>query len=266
MHLYDTLAQNQKYKGFAESDENLFFLKHRLILERFPPYRHLALSTSDFDVMRANIIIRALQNKKAIEEAVDFAVKNDRVIDRRRDGTFFRKFIREKIVDLPYASEGGTRLYVPIFGRAINAIYCEEFEKLLASPYDRITDDFDALVIDLFETYNFALYDSLFTQFVNVYSDAEIMAVFHYDFQTIYFIDAQGRLECRIALFDTGIRHPDFHHIIERIRPVIAAYVANDKKALLNALVEKHLVSEKLVARIRRDDDRFRASSARKVK
>ena len=64
MNLYQVLEQNQRFKGFVDSDENLFFLKNRLVLERFPMYKHLALANSDFEIIRANIIIRAIKNKK----------------------------------------------------------------------------------------------------------------------------------------------------------------------------------------------------------
>jgi len=266
MNLYQILEQNQRFKGFLDSEENLFFLKNRLLLERFPMYKHLALASSDFEIIRANIIIRSIKNKKAIEEAVRFAVNNDDVIKREKGLAFFRKFIREKIVDLPFANDDKTRLYVPIFNRLVNQIYSEDFEKLLLSPYDKLVEEFETLVIDPFEIYNFMLYDSLFTQFVKVYADNDIMAVFHYDFQAIYFIDKQGRLDNKIALFDKGIRNPDFHHILERIRPVIAAYVANDKDAMLRALVDKKLISEKLISRIQSEDYRFRMAMIRKIK
>lgn len=266
MNLYQILEQNQRFKGFLDSEENLFFLKNRLLLERFAMYKHLALASTDFEIIRANIIIRSIKNKKAIEDAVRFAVNNDDVIKREKDLAFFRRFIREKIVDLPYATDDKTRLCVPIFNRMINQIYSEEFEKLLISPYDKIVEQFETLVIDPFEIYNFILYDSLFTQFVKVYSDDNIMAVFHYDFQAIYFIDKQGRLDNKIALFDRGIRHPDYHHLLERIRPVIAAYVANDKDTMLKALADKKLISEKLISRIRSEDYRFRMALIRKIK
>lgn len=266
MNIYEELQQNQKFQGFLNSEENLYFLKNRLILERFPMYKHLAQAVCDFDIMRANIIIRSLHNKKAIEAAVRFAVDNNDVVKREKDMAFFRTFIREKIIDLPFANEQKLRLYVPIFNRVINQIYSEEFEKLLLTPYDKLVDEFETLVIDPFEIYNFSLYDSLFTQFVKVYSDEDIMAVFHYDFQAIYFIDKQGRLDNKVALFDRGMRHPDFHHILERIRPVIAAYVANDKDAMLKALVEKKLISEKLINRLRSKDYQFRMSLIRKIK
>ncbi|HNY74825.1 MAG TPA: hypothetical protein PKH35_04395, partial [Bacilli bacterium] len=195
MNIFEDLQLNQKYQGFLESEENLFYLKNRIILERFPMYKHLAQATSDFDIIRANIIIRSLQNKKAIEAAVRFAVSNNDVIKREKDMAFFRTFIREKIIDLPFATDQKKRLYVPLFNRVINSIYSEEFEKLLLSPYDKLVDEFETLVVDPFEIYNFSLFDSLFTQFVKVYSDDDIMAVFHYDFQAIYFIDKQGRLD-----------------------------------------------------------------------
>ncbi|HPK67225.1 MAG TPA: hypothetical protein PLL42_00415 [Bacilli bacterium] len=266
MNIFEDLQLNQKFQGFLESEENLFYLKNRIILERFPMYKHLAQATSDFDIIRANIIIRSLQNKKAIEAAVRFAVSNNDVIKREKDMAFFRTFIREKIIDLPFATDQKKRLYVPLFNRVINSIYSEEFEKLLLSPYDKLVDEFETLVVDPFEIYNFSLFDSLFTQFVKVYSDDDIMAVFHYDFQAIYFIDKQGRLDNKLALFDRGLRHPDFHHLLERVRPVIAAYIAHDKEAMLTALAEKKLISEKLISRLRSKDYRFRMSLIRKIK
>ena len=127
MNIFEDLQLNQKYQGFLESEENLFYLKNRIILERFPMYKHLAQATSDFDIIRANIIIRFLQNKKAIEAAVRFAVSNNDVIKREKDMAFFRTFIREKIIDLPFATDQKLRLYVPLFNRVINSIYSEEF-------------------------------------------------------------------------------------------------------------------------------------------
>ena len=62
MNIFEDLQLNQKFQGFLESEENLFYLKNRIILERFPMYKHLAQATSDFDIIRANIIIRSLQN------------------------------------------------------------------------------------------------------------------------------------------------------------------------------------------------------------
>ncbi|MFA5421562.1 MAG: hypothetical protein WC344_02035 [Bacilli bacterium] len=266
MNLYEILETNQRFQSFVDSEENRFFLKNRLMLERFPQYHHLALASTDFEIIRANIIIRALKNKKAIEQAVRIAVDNDDVIKREKDPAFFRKFIREKIVDLPFATDDKIRLYVPIFNRVINQIYSEEFEKLLVPPYDKLVDEFETLVTDPFEIYHFNLFDSLFTQFVKVYSNEDIMAVFHYDYQAIYFIDRQGRLDNKIALFDRGIRHPDYHHLLERIRPVIAAYAASDKELMLQTLVDKKLVSEKLISRIRSTDYHFRMSLIKKIK
>lgn len=72
MNIYELLELKQKKRiRFEQKDEHLFFMKNREILNKFPRFAFLYDSEgNDFDVMRANIIILAYQNKKAIEEEI----------------------------------------------------------------------------------------------------------------------------------------------------------------------------------------------------
>ncbi|NLN80213.1 MAG: hypothetical protein GX132_02280 [Erysipelotrichia bacterium] len=265
MKVFETLTKKQKNKNFKSSKEYRFFTKNRLMLDAFPMYRFLSSARRDFDVIRANVIIRSLINKKKIEEAVFLALSTKKTFKEKEGSAFLIKFIREKIVNLPFAVVNNMRVYVPIFNLTINKIYSEDFEKLLVEPYSHLLHKFETLVLDPFENYHFALYESLFTNFIKIYEDELLIALFHYDFQTIYFVNKQGRLQTKIALFDKFIKRPDFHHLLSRLEPVVKAYVNFDKKGLLNALVEQELISSRLIERLRRKEQTFRSFLRHKI-
>lgn len=265
MKLFETLSKKQKVKNFKTSKEYMFFRKNRLLLEVFPMYRFLASANNDFDVIRANVIIRSLINKKKIEEAVFLALSTKKTFKEKESEAFLNKFIREKIVDLPFAVVNNVRIYVPIFNLTINKIYGEDFEKLIVEPYSHLLQKFETLVLDPFENYRFAIYDSLFTNFLKIYEDEKLIALFHYDFQSIYFVNKQGRLQTKIALFDRYIKRPNFHHLLSRLDPVVKAYVEFDKEGLINALVEQELVSSRLIEQLKRNEQMFHAFLEHKI-
>lgn len=265
MKIFKTLIKKQKFKNFKSSSEYRFYVKNRTLLDRFPMYRFLSNVDNDFDVIRANIIIRSLLNKKQIEEAVSLAISTKKLLKESENALFRKKLIREKIVDLPFAVVNNVRVYVPIFNLTLNKIYSEDFEKLLVEPYSHLLTKFETLVLDPFENYHFALYDSLFTHFLKVYEDDKLICLFSYDFRTLYFVNRQGRLENKIALFDKYIKRPDSHNLINRIESVVNAYVNFDKEAILNALVEQELISAKLIDKLRKDEQKFQASLLRKI-
>ena len=76
-------------------------------------------------------------------------------------------------------------------------------------------------------------------------------AFFHYDTNTIYFVNEQGRLDAGLVLFDRYIRHPSYSHMLERIKPVVDAYFAFDRDGLIDALFMNGFISNRLLRRIR---------------
>ena len=60
---------------------------------------------------------------------------------------------------------------------------------------------------------------------------------------TIYIINEQGRLDCKITLFDRFIRKPNYNHMLERIRPVVDAYYSYDKKLFLDEMKKQEFIS-----------------------
>ena len=76
-------------------------------------------------------------------------------------------------------------------------------------------------------------------------------AYFHYDTNTIYFVNEEGRLDASVVLFDRYIRHPNYAHMLERIKPVVDAYFAFDREAFIKALHDHGFLSSQLMHIIR---------------
>jgi hypothetical protein len=253
MNIYETLAKKQKRRiGFDKKDEYLFFMKNRDILTKFPYFAFLYDSTNnDFDVMRANIIIKGYLNKIEIESEIDNLA---RYLDlsSKGDKIKFLLALKERTIDLPYYVLDKSKVYIPFFSFAINMIYFKEPNKLLTYPYTTLKDNYVDSAIDPFDTYGPNLYDSLYTKLIKVGTNGREVAMFHYDTNTIYIINSQGRLDEKIVLFDKYIKRPDFSLMIERIKPVVEAFFSDAREDFVDSLYASKFISGRLYWSLKR--------------
>ena len=250
-NLFSYIASKAKRrKTFESSEEFHFFIEHRHILMRFPQYIHFYDTENDpFQMMRANIIIQAFINKSKMEEEVDSL---DKYLDSsKKNHDNFVKSFHEIISELPYYEEENEKIYIPFFPRSLNQIYLNEPEKLLTNAYSGLKENFKDTLVDPFDTYGSELFNSHFSRLVKIETVDKETAFFHYDTNTIYFVNEQGRLDAGIVLFDRYIRHPSYSHMLERIKPVVDAYFAFDKNGLIDALFMNGFISNRLLRRIR---------------
>lgn len=261
MNLYETLVKNQAnvIKHF-ESEDYLFYNENRYLLNNIPLYRFLNIPKNDFDVIRANIILRAILNKKDLDKAISFAYGSSTM---KTDEA--RIYITERMVNHPYLLQNNNRIYIPIFSKAINVLYYKDFGKLLKSPYNKLLTDYAASCIDIFEAYNFSLYNSSFTKLVTIYQNKDILVAYHYDFKTLYFINNQGRLDAQIALFDKYMKKIVDNHIMERTKGVIEAYLNDDRETMYKELIKNNLISEKLIYKIKSKEYKFHHKKESKI-
>ena len=242
--------KSKRRKTFEQSEEFRFFINNRHLLMHLPSFIHFYDTENDpFQVMRANIILMALANKIKLEEEIS-SLGTYLNSNKNNHDTFIKSF-HEIISELPYYQEDKEKIYIPFFSRALNQIYANEPEKLLTQPYNTLKNDFKDTLIDPFDTYGSELYNSHFSRLVKVASLDRETAFFHYDTNTIYFVNEQGRLDAGIVLFDKYIRHPNYSHMLERIKPVVDAYFAFDREAMINALHENGFMSSRLLRRIK---------------
>lgn len=250
-NLFDYLNSIKKPRHtFFESDEFSFFMENRSVLRKFPRFAFLFdKEENEFEVMRGNIIIYAFQNKKTLELEIK-SLSKQLIENNQLDHIKYVNTIKERLIDCPYFLYGKEKIYLPIFTAAMNDIYIRMPEQLLEKPYDALVDDFQHILVDPFDTYGTSLFDSSFTRLINVGTDGKITAFFHYDTLTIYFINNQGRLDHKIVCFDKYLDHPNYNHMLERVRPVVDAYFNHNRSDLLVSLFDNKLISSKALSHI----------------
>lgn len=245
MKLFETLARAQRETPFYHSDEYLFFVRNAYRLNESESFAYLSSPQNPFDVVRANIVIRSLINKEAIERfyrSISKLKESGKDEDAKLD-----EYMKNAMNGLPYLDYGEKKIYVPVFPISLAEIYGQNFEKLSAKPYKRLLNGYQAMLIDCFDYYGYALFSSFFTRLITIKKTQSLLVSYDYDAESLYFINDQGRLESRIAFFDKDLPSPNKNHMVKRIERVATAYLTHDREGLLLALKEEKLISEKLI-------------------
>ena len=236
MTIYELLESKQKYRRpFSSGEEFLYFIERRHLLGKFKRFEHLYDSEeNEFDIFRANILLQGLENKELIEKEILNLSSRGEI-----DPASFMITLKERIIDQPYYEVDDIKIYIPFFSRALNEIYINEPQKILSLPYSALVDTFENSCIDPFDVYGADLFNSFFTKLVKVSSSKHVSAFFHYDTNSLYFINDQGRLDAKLVLFDKYMKKPKFAHMLERLNPVINALKYNN---LISSQMHKKLL------------------------
>ena len=258
MELFEVLKKKQRFTDFNSSKEYRFFLDNVGTLQKVGFFSRFVKAEDPFEVIRANIIIRAIQNKETLDQiysGLHRSLKKDEKASALEAAT---KRIEDVRKDLPYIKEGNNRIFIPILPRAVNAIYSGDIWKLEEKPYKSLIGEavYDALICDPFDTYGDAVFNSRFTNLIPLGKNEQTAAFYSYDSVTVYFVNRkQGRLEVELCLFDRGITRRYFNHMIERLTPVVNDYLSGDKESMKKHLVENQLVSSKLIFKNSSDEN-----------
>ena len=252
MDLFETLKRKQRFTEFNSSRENRFFLDNLGMLQKVPMFSRFVKAEEPFDIIRANIIIRAIKNKERLEKAYLALAKPLKKADTISEGDLSPDKLEKIREDLPFFGEGEDRIFVPILPRAVNRIYAGDMWKLEEKPYRSLLGKnvYESLVCDPFDTYGTDVYDSPFCNLIPLGKSPKTAAFYSFDSFSVYFIDRkQGRLEVELCLFDKYLKPRYLNHILERLDPVVQAYLRDDKESMMKALVENQLVSSRLISK-----------------
>lgn len=251
--IYKLLEKYQKRRtAFFKSKEYSFFLKNREILDNIPYFRHLYDSEEDdFMVIRSNIVIHSQLNKRALDHIIHIYKK-----ENKSNKEELRQEFNNAFKNLLYFDDGMNKIYIPTLPKAANAIYLNSPEKLLVPPYDDLTN-VESSLVDPFDTFGYQLYNSSFTRLVLIKEspDKDEAAFYHYDTNTIYFLNNQGRLDNKLVLFDRYNKHVNSSHILERIQGIVDAYFAFDRAKLIEELHMNKFISGKMMSIIRKNSE-----------
>ena len=266
MELFPKLAKYRRKDGFESSSEMRFFLENADILNSFPLYRKFRKAYSSFDVIRANLLLRALSNKMVIEKGY-YAAKKEEVIPGTPadpNSAAIKAKLESLKRDLPYYQLNEQRIYVPVLPLSFNLIYDQEPTRLDEHPYSSLAKDYEAALIDPFDYYGPDLFDSYFTRLVKVGQKGRNRAFLNYDSFSLYFVNEQGRLDVECVLFDKFLDHPSYNHLLARVKPAVEAYYKDNKDEFIQALVDNRLISSSFAFKIKNDEQRFYANIAKR--
>lgn len=265
MSIYDELAIHQAPTPFATSSEAIFFADNSYLLANSELWSRFLKPLDSFETIRANIILRSLINKNAIERLYFAHLKAEKDKKGKQDKSSLPHLsLSEAMEGFPYLLFKGKKIYVPIFPEVLNTIYSGDFAKLAQPPYKSLVNAYQAATVDPFDYYGYELFDSYFTKLVPIRKTPKTMAAFDYDAETLYFINDQGRLDAKLCFFDRDLPRPVKTHLIKRVEAVADAYFQDDRNAMFNALLSNNLVSSSLMHQLAGKEIKFEEKSERK--
>lgn len=248
MDLFETLAKRQRHTPFSNSEQMRYFLGNAILLNDVPYFSIFQKAIEPFDVIRANIIIKSLINKKTFEKFYFRERKEVEKVGSKVDPEKLQALIKEKCANLPHIEEKESNIFLPIFSRTINQIYNNRLELLINNPYKILLKYFESAVVDPFDTYGVDVFDSSFTNLILLKRVGDEAAFYDKDSLSIFFVNNQGRLNARVALFDKDCHHPNYENIRERTAPVVDAFFDNDRERFIKALVDNKFISSRFLS------------------
>ena len=256
--IYQLLYKKRRKIGLSESEQYKFYTKHASNYASVLSFYHFSTNeTHPFRILQANIIIKALINKELIESHLEsISLHSAQNKDFSEE-----EYIKNKIWEVlneesaPYFTLDKVRIYMPIFSRTLNIIYNEECSKLLDKPYNVLVNQTKSSCVDLFDIYNLNLYDSPFTSLILIKKDKTSWAFYDPDFEVVYIINDQGRLDLEIHLFDRHLKSQEKHHTLSKIESIITCFYNTDYKGFVEALFKNKFISKKTYLQINKKID-----------
>lgn len=242
-NIFKTIKDKTNYKNSADYE---FYRANTSYLESYPWLKKYINVKDDFSLIRTNIIIRSLINKKIIEATYDFAKATYAIKDEDEQKRLIDSKVKQMKSTLPYLEKNNIKIYIPIFDLASNVIYEDNIEKIDNYPYSLLKDDFKDSMINPFEYYNTAIFSSPFTSLMYLGSDNTSDAYYHPLFETIYFINHQGELDYTIPVFDDKLFEKNTERLKERLTKISDSYFNFNKDGLVDNLLNEGFISRTL--------------------
>lgn len=238
------LLKSKKRNIYADTEEFKFFAKNLAIITKFSSkYKLRSFDDNAFKIIQANLIIKSVINKGLIESLLlEFGNNLNKEM----------LLIKLEENNAPYLTLNESKIYIPIYSRGLNYIYLDETLKLLDHPYNELKEEPLSNCIDLFDEYNLALYDSEFTNLLKIGQDKTSAAFYHIEFETIFIINNQGRLDVSIRLFDRHIKKPNYEDLENRLIDVTTNFYSNDRKKFIKSLYMNMFISLKTYKKLSR--------------
>ena len=238
--IFKTLEKYRNKKFLEKSEELKFFNRYKGLLKINQNFFDYLEIDDEFDVIKANIIIKSIINKEELDRLFDESLSIEELAHNKDK---FNEYFEENIKELTHINYEEFKIYIPFFTAATNSVYYREHEKMKDYPYFGLKKKYDSFVIDPFLTYNLSLFDSGFVNLIKISENNTCTAYFHKEFNSILIINNQGSIDNIIYLFDRFIKNPNKSNIITRLEALVEAYFSNEMNDFINILYKNNFIS-----------------------
>jgi hypothetical protein len=247
MKLFNFLNTKKKNIPTHSNEYHFYVENNNLITKIISKYKISIGETNPFKLIEANILIRGMQNKKIFEDGLEKYLQEAIDLNIEDKDAYIKEHIWKDLdaIDAPYFIVDKARIYIPFYSVGLNLIYNDECSKLSSYPYDELKTKPASTCIDCFDLYNYKLFESPFTSLIKIKEDATTCAYYHADFETIFIINNQGRLDLSISLFDKYLKNPNKNDIIKRVHNVVDCFYTNNRNKFLRSLLDNEFISRK---------------------
>ena len=234
-------------KSIGSSYEQSFYDKNASLF--IAPLLKYNDNTNIFSIIRANIILGGLLNKRKMDSKIKLFsadnLKSDIISDSIRRG-------------LPYSKYRDVDIYIPSYPININRRYATNMSSFKSYPYDCLLLDKPTSIVDPFEEYGNSLFASPFTRLILLdCSEEDNIALYHPHFETIFVVSNQGFLTQEIPIFDDGCPK-DKSNLFDRLNSLMNDYFTFDMEKFVDDLYGYHLISKSLYDSLKSIEDKRR--------
>lgn len=219
---------NSFEQDFYDANASLFRVKTSMYNE----------NRSIFDIIKSCAVLRGLKNRELL---------NDDYLQFPQEQLSKHSIQHSLQLQIPFFLKDDIKIFVPTYSKEINKIYSSNPSLLKEESYERYLKDENYDIVNPFITYGFELLDSCFTRLIKLQAEKDNIKVFyHYDFETLFFVDNELNLIGELPIFDEKAKFNDYIHLFEVLNIVSFDYLNNDIYKLFEHLKEFKLLSSSL--------------------
>lgn len=233
---------------FSSSRSRTYYNLHSYLFSHYPFLSEYSSPTDGFALMKANIILRSLDNKEAIEERAAVANINP-MSSKQVEDIFFRRLSYLEHTDKKSGEK--RKIYVPLLSEEDNRMYSSDYKLLTKGTVKHLNNEFPARYRNPFTDFGYQIFASPFSDLIPLKENKEqgLMAFYAVEGKTVYIITKEGTLEEEIPLFSSDvspIAALSLTHLLKRLEALATAYFNYDKDAFIDLLYNFGFISEKM--------------------
>ncbi len=228
----------KKSSSFSSCKEYKYVEENKKVLDKVKSFYRLSEENYGFYLLCMIILIEVFKTKDMIEKTVDNLSKAS--IEE------VKKEINSLLSTRPCIANEEEKIFLPQFPKSLNYIYTHNPESLNVYPYDSLKNRPTISCIDLFDEYNYQLFDSFVPNLKFILKNKTSACYYYDNFETIYVINDQGKLDIAIPLFDKYMKEKNKENLEQRIKKVMEFFYDNNRNQFIHSLYNENFISRKM--------------------